>query len=206
MKSGKDQGEWVRSKDDDGKFIWTKDQKIERLPHNPYVGVPVLRQRQLDGVAEDLLKNHIRNGKLDFKDVADIMDDIANNPGLTENERINVWSTIAAKRGASFPVAPEKANPDVLDSHNPADVWHAIITFSDGYHAPMAHSSPAVARATISFHERAGQGADQFRVGPGTGINQGDINASTYQVEALRDYLDGGFSAYAKTWRARFTR
>jgi hypothetical protein len=198
--------EWVYSKDDNGKPYVQEDKKIDKLPHNPFVDVPEWRQKQLDKVADDLMKKHIKNEKIDFKGIADLMDDIAKNPGLTEREKTNVWSKVAQKRGADFPVSTDGANPDTLDSFNSNDVWHAVITFADGYHAPMAHDSPEDARKKIERHELAGQLADQLRVGPFTGPNKGDITASTYQVEALREFLKSGFSGYAQKWRENFTR
>jgi YD repeat-containing protein len=182
------------------------DRKVTQLPHNPYVGVPEWRQKQLNERAQSLIDKHTKDGPIDFCGFADLMDDITNMKDLTENEKVNVWTTIAAKRGNGVPFSTDCANPEVLDTFNPnTDIWHAIIGFTDGYHAPMAHMSNAEVGLRIGVHEGLGQGADQLRVGPGAQVNRGDMKASSYQVTSLKAFLKDGWAGYANNWRHFFT-
>ena len=103
--------------------------------------------------------------------------------------------------------------PEMIDSWKGSwDPWHALIGMNDGYHADkLINMSPEDASKAIFEHEDAKEGDDAGLTWKAArfllGINQGDINASEGQLNALRQLRDQGtFSAYAAEWERQFVR
>jgi hypothetical protein len=152
---------------------------------------------------------------LDYRDVGNILNDIANDNQLSEPDRAYVWTKIADHKltstrdrdGALYFAATEGARPAVIDSNQAFDSpGHAFVGFADRYHGRMAMMSEAQAIATIRDHENneGGLAGRILRKTPAWHYNTGDFSASMRTVEALRAYRAGGFAAFAATWNRLF--
>ncbi|MBI1266826.1 MAG: hypothetical protein GC193_05250 [Cryomorphaceae bacterium] len=203
------------------------DNPITSMPVALDQGIPQWRREQLDQRANYLLRSNIdttrpgghagnRPLNVDFRDVANIMDAVANAEDLTEREKARVFSTIVTdlRQSGKYKVSPDGAQEEVVDDWSRDDVWHAIIRFDDGYHGDRLINLPRnEALQVINNREIEGgeaatlpfprqilwRGAQQV-LGP----NQGDVVSSTRQLDSLDHYLEGGFKAYARSWRANF--
>ncbi len=204
------------------------------LPFNPSVGLSDDRRRTLDQRAQGLIDKYsdrqvpvtdrlpqtgdgftlpnIRNlPELDYRDIGHILNDIAGDRSLSEQDKAYLWTHIADHKltlgfdrpDALYVTSNAGARPEVIDSHRPPDSpGHAFVGFDDGYHGPLAMlPTMADSRDKIRQHEE-NEGGPLLRWV--VGFNQGDYNASVSTVEAFRAYRQGGFAAYAAAWNRGF--
>jgi hypothetical protein len=198
------------------------------LPFDPSVGLSEDRQRVLDQQAQSLIDNYsdrqvrVTGGfppvirtlpELDYHDIGNILNDVAGDHSLGEQDKAYLWTQIANHKlalGLNNPdpwyiPSNEGATPEVIDSRRPDDSpGHAFVGFTDPYHGPLAMlPTMAESREAIHQHEESEGGAvARFFLG----FNQGDYNASVRTVEALRAYRQGGFAAFAAAWNQRFVQ
>jgi hypothetical protein len=177
------------------------------LPVDVTADMPQWRLDELQGRADALwLHNKASGDKVDFNEFGSMLYDVAAMADLTEREKTIVW-TFVAHALDKHSVSLHGLRSENKDSYRPGDsAKHIVIGFSDGYHGPLAMLSPEEAEMKIQQHEQnefgtlGAIGRKILSLGGKPKINEGDITASRNQVVALRAYIDGGFSAYARTW------
>ena len=182
--------------------------KPNKLPFDPHEGVSAERSDELDDRAhKSLWVDYGKDGELNYTDVGKIMQDIAHSPDLSEREKASLWSRVA-NQSNEHGVSLEGLRPEARDSFVPsASNKHVILGFDDGYHAPLAMLSTEQAHRAILQHENAEIAVVVGRMlDPRFPLNQGDVTASKRQVEALKEYLQGGFQAYANAWNRLYVQ
>ncbi|MBC8000527.1 MAG: hypothetical protein IAF58_21430 [Leptolyngbya sp.] len=219
MSEGPDQVIWY---DKQGNSHAVLDQRITRMPVDIHAGIHPEREEQLARKANDILyagadrSNLHLNPKpiVGFNSVANMMDAVAGSADLTEREKCNVWSRIVGGlKSDKYYMTAKDANPAVVDSWLAGDVWHAVIPMNDSYHGDRLINLPRDrAINAILNHELGGEAnhlqgftrlkwlAAQRLLGP----NQGDIESSRRQLNALDVFLKDGFSGYSWAWRRLF--
>lgn len=215
----------IVSYDDKGNAHRTTDHPITKLPVD-MSEIPEWRNQQLTKTADGLIRNYtdgktpsgLRDGRLSFNDISNIMKDISKMPDLTETEKCKLWSNVREQmQKNSVPILDADEKKEMIDSWKGSDdPWHAILHMGDGYHADkLINMSPEAASKAIIEHEDGAETKDMplWRSAVWNtahfllGRNTGDVNASEGQLKALRELRSKGtFSAYANEWTEQFVR
>ncbi len=180
------------------------------LPFNPYQGIPSQRQGQLDVYADQLLNKNAADGSITFTEFGSMLNELSTT-GLNTTEKCNVWTTVARRKN-NYSMSNVGLIRDNIDTFRPnTSAGHVVIGFDDGYHCPLANLSLDEAFNRIIAHEQNEGGLvggiARGVIGTVTGsgsLNTGDATASLNQVRALKQFLEGGFAAYAREWNRRF--
>lgn len=160
--------------------------------------------------------------ELSHADVGDLLQDLANDDNLTDDEAAYVWHWFAlgksgfglagfnAKHDVKFDgrqlpyfVSPdgspkEVRNDDIIGESNTSA--HTVIHFADGYHVPLADASSAEASATVDDHESGLTDRLDWDL-----ENDGDKVASKRTAHVLRAYKQtNNFSVFASSWNDAF--
>lgn len=200
--------EYVYATDPEGKTHRFDNVTPAKLPMDLFTGIPAWRQEHLWQCADELVQKKQRDGRVDFGGLGAILSELARVRDLTEQEKANIWSVIVGRaRNESDPKHFEVSVEGALTGGDTADtasfnIWHALLPFNDGFHAPLANMEEELARNHILVQERTGYGrvsGDASRSLPRV-----DVNSSINQVAALRAFLTGGMTAYAVQWNTRF--
>jgi hypothetical protein len=170
------------------------------------------------GAHRQLLNGARSLPELDYHDIGHILNDIAADTALSEPDKAYLWTRIAdgkltpdlglQRPHALYVTSNQGARPEVIDTNRPADSPnHAFVGFDDRYHGRLAmRPSLSDSLAGIREHEEneGGVPGRLARSTPFWHFNEGDVNASTRTVEALRAYRTGGFAAFAAAWNRGF--
>lgn len=200
--------------DDQGQAHRFPDEPITKLPVD-FSGIPDWRARQLDTAAQQLIERYYNvDEEMSFRDVSNIMKDISKREDLTEVEKARMWTSVHHQmRSNDLSIDDSDEKPQMIDSWKGSwDPWHAMIGLNDGYHADqLINMSREDASRAIFEHEDAKEGDDAGFTWQAArfvlGRNEGDINASEGQLEALRELRSKGtFAAYAAEWERQFVR
>lgn len=181
-----------------------------KLPAD-FSSIPAERQKQIKTMAEDMLKGKTETN---FTEIGKMMDNIAGRKDLSELEKMKLWTDVRTGL-PNLNIKNHDENPKMIDSwHGAKDPWHALLRLDDTYHAgKLINMSKADADKAIIAHE---DGTDDTKRSPGKqlmfdialkvfGINQGDVEASRGQLEALRALQrNGKFEDYATEWKKQF--
>jgi hypothetical protein len=194
------------------------DEPITKLPVD-FNAIPDWRAQQLNESARGLIDKYYNqpnapDHELSFGDIANIMKDISQRQDLTEVEKCALWTQVHGIMGREeLDITADDEKPEMVDSwKGSSDPWHALIGLNDGYHADrLVNMSPEDASKAIFEHEDSKEGEDAGLTWRAArfllGINQGDINASEGQLQALRQLREQGtFAAYAQEWGRQFVR
>jgi hypothetical protein len=196
-------------------------------PKQGYIidGKPTAHAQELQHEAKELLAGVAKpDGSLSLKDHAKIMDAIADNKKLTEADKWFLYKEVCdlerQGRNAQGHLIPGTKNYRVLfDAEKPTGipeslkgdvVRHVIIDpTNDGYHGTLAYGSPGwrsgfmQGEDGIFFHEHIEKPLiNKWR--SGRFVDRGDEEESHRQLRALRAMQQGGFNAYAESWRHSF--
>lgn len=181
-----------------------------KLPAD-FSSIPPERQKQIKTMAEDMLKGKTETN---FTEIGKMMDNIAGRKDLSELEKMKLWTDVRSGL-PNLNIKNHDENPKMIDSwHGAKDPWHALLRLDDTYHAgKLINMSKADADKAILAHE---DGTDDTKRSPTKqlmfdialkvfGINQGDVEASRGQLEALRALQrNGKFEDYANEWKKQF--
>ncbi len=160
--------------------------------------------------------------ELSHRDVGLLLRDLDGRSDLSDDEKAFIWNEFAngkevpnvlgsnprdlvpvGESGTELPyfISPDEAaevvvNRDLNGADNTAS--HTVISFNDGYHAPLADLPTEEANQVI-LDKEGGVKSRALRLGIGT--NSGDITASMRFVELLNTYQEtGDFSDFSNNW------
>lgn len=187
------------------------------------------RRNELKGEAAILIFKHSREAEgrpvLEYHDLENILNELADRRDLTDLEKAYVWSQIADAKGpTSFPsgefkkgayeISLDGSRKEIRDSHPLREgntPNHSVVSFTDGYHGfgegtGMANLPKEETDRIIEKTER-GKGVGNHRLSddvPGIGKNPGDAEASRRTVAAFHAYREAEegerFRAFADKW------
>lgn len=180
---------------------------------------PTMRQASPEALPVDGLRG------LDYYGFRNILVDLKDSRGYTDNEKAYIWSRIADAKGratwfgghegGSYKVSIHGSNPAIRDSElggmraqdTPS---HSVMSFYDGHHGfgmnekgvpGMGYMTRAAAHKRIDAYET--QSGFRSLFAP-NGYNAGDANASKASVDAFHAYRNAPmghkFEAFANVW------